>query len=268
VSVLAWEVRRRRVVGVVLRDLYSLRHNPPRMIEVFFWPTLELVLWGYVSLFLASQQVPAVVAVLLGGVLLWQVLYRSQGELSMAFLDDVWSRNLLNTFVTPLTTGEYLTGLLLFGALKTTLGAAMMSLLALALYGFGILSIGPALVPFMVLLVLMGWALGVIAIATVLRFGASAQVIAWILSFVFQPFAAVFYPVSILPAPMQAIAALVPASYVFENLRTLLTGGRPDWSDLVVAAALDAVYVVVALVYLAAALRYARRRGRLSRFGD
>ena len=259
---------RRRITGVVLRDLYSLRHNPPRMVEVVFWPTLELVVWGFVSVYLRDQRVPAVVAVLLGGVLLWQVMYRSQGELSLTFLEDVWSRNLLNVFVTPLATHEYIVGLLLFGTLKTAAGATLMATLALLFYGFGLFSIGPALVPFMVLLVIMGWSLGVFAIATVIRFGASAQMIAWILSFAFQPFAAVFYPVAVLPGVAQAIARVTPASYVFENMRTVLAGGTPDWSALLVAGLLDVVYVGVAVGCLAGALRYARRRGRLSRFGD
>lgn len=195
-------------------------------------------------------------------------MYRAQGELALAFLDDVWNSNLLNVFVSPLTTGEYLAGLLLVGAVKTAAGLSLMATLALFLYGFGLLSIGPALVPFMALLLVMGWALGVVAIAVVLRFGRSAQVVAWILSFIFQPFAAVFYPLEILPGPIQAIAHAVPASYVFENMRAVVTGGSPSWSDLAVAAALDVVYVAVAVVLIRHSLVYARRRGRLSRFGD
>lgn len=260
--------RRRRVAGVVMRDLYSLRRNPPRMVEVVFWPTVELVVWGYVSFYLRAHQLPAVVAGLLGAVLLWQALYRSQSDLSLNFLEDIWSRNLLNVFVSPLSTGEYLVGLIVTGIVKTAVGLAMMSVLAYALYGFGVLAIGPALVPFACLLVVMGWALGVVAIAAVVRFGHSAQTVAWILSFVFQPFAAVFYPLDVLPSGARAVAAAVPASYVFEGMRGVLAGGDVSPSDLAVAAVLDLGYVVAALCFLGYALRHARRTGRLSRFGD
>jgi len=260
--------RRRRVLGVVFRDFVALRRNPPRMVEVVFWPTIEVVQWGLVSLFLQSHRVPTAMALLLGAVLLWQVLQRSQAELSLAFLEDVWSRNLLNVFVTPLSTSEYLTGLLVVGTLKTATSTALMATLAFALYGFGLVSIGPALVPFMAVLMVMAWALGIVAMATVIRFGASVQTIAWMLSFVFLPFAAVFYPLSVLPGPVQAVSHAVPASYVFEGMRAVLTGGSPSWSGLAVAAVLDVVYVAVALFYLGYALRQARQHGRLSRFAE
>jgi ABC-2 type transport system permease protein len=260
--------RRSRVAGVVRRDFYALHRNPPRLVEMVFWPTLELVVWGFVSLYLQANAVHIAVAMLLGGVLLWHVVGRAQGELSVAFLEDVWSRNLLNVFVTPLSTGEYLAGLVVFGALKVTASVATIAGLAMLLYGFGVLTIGPALLPFLAVLMVMGWALGVLSIAAVLRFGPSAQTVAWILSAAFQPFAAVFYPVAILPAAAQAVAHAVPASHVFEGMRRVLAGGGIDWRSLGVAAALDALFVAVALVAMAAALRHARHRGRLSRFGE
>ncbi len=170
--------RRRRVLAVVLRDFYVLRRSVPRMLEIVYWLTVELLIWGYLSVFLQARQVPAVVAVLLGGVLLWQVLFRSQSEVSMAFLEDIWSRNLLNVFVAPLTAAEYLTGVVAFGALKLVVNVALMATVALALYGFGLFSLGPGLVPFMALLLLMGWALAIVTIGVILRFGQSAEVIA------------------------------------------------------------------------------------------
>jgi ABC-2 type transport system permease protein len=188
-----------------------------RLFEMLYWPLLELLIWGYVSIYLQVSKVPAVVAALLGGVLLWQVLARSQGEVSIAFMEDIWSRNLLNVFASPLTTGEYLAGMIGFGFAKLVAATALMGALAFAFYGFGLLSLGPALVPFLFLLLLMGWALGIFAVAVVVRFGHSAEIVAWALAFAFQPFAAVFYPVAILPGPMQAVAAFVPASHVFEG---------------------------------------------------
>jgi ABC-2 type transport system permease protein len=260
--------RRRRVLAVVLRDYYVLRRSLPHMLEIVYWPTVELLIWGYLSVFLQARQVPAVVAVLLGGVLLWQVLFRSQSEVSMAFLEDIWSRNLLNVFVAPLTAGEYLTGVVTFGALKLVVNVALMASIALVLYGFGLFTLGPALVPFMALLLLMGWALAIVTIGVILRFGQAAEVIAWAMSFAFQPFAAVFYPVSVLPLAMQWIARLVPASYVFEGMRAVLAGRPLPWRSLLGAAVLDLLYVAGALLFFRGMLVKVRANGGLSRFGE
>ncbi len=260
--------RRRRVMAVVLRDFYVLRRSVPRMLEIVYWPTVELLIWGYLSVFLQARQVPAVVAVLLGGVLLWQVLFRSQSEVSMAFLEDIWSRNLLNVFVAPLTAAEYLTGVVAFGALKLIVNVALMASVALTLYGFGLFSLGPGLVPFMALLLLMGWALAIVTIGVILRFGQSAEVIAWAMAFAFQPFAAVFYPVSVLPTAMQWVAKVVPASYVFEGMRAVLAGHGLPWRTLGAAALLDLLYVIGALVFFWRMLAKVRANGGLSRFGE
>jgi ABC-2 type transport system permease protein len=259
---------RRRVLGVVRRGAYSLLSNPPRLFELLFWPVLELVIWGFVALYLQVNGMHAVVAALLGALLLWQLVARSQGDLALAFLEDVWSRNLLNVFVTPMSTAEYLLGLVLFSAAKLAATMAVMTGLALVLYGFGLTAVGPALVPFMALLLVMGWALGVLSIAAVLLFGPSTQVLAWVLAFAFQPFSAVFYPVAVLPPAAEAVARAVPASYVFEGMRGVLAGGGVDWSGLAAAAALDVALAAVALAALAYALRQARRSGRLARFGE
>jgi ABC-2 type transport system permease protein len=256
-----------RVRGVLLRDLYTLRRNPPQIVEVIFWPTLELITWGCVSLFLQAHHVPALIAGLLGAVLLWQITARPQGDLARSFLEDVWSRNLLNVYVTPVATGEYLAGMILSGAIRLLAGISLLATLAFVLFGFGVFTLGPALVPYMVLLIVMAWSLGTFAIAMVVRFGQSAQAFAWLLAFVFQPFSAVFYPLRVLPGPVQAVAHLVPASYVFENMRAVLAGGSPSWSGLSTAALLDAAYAAGALVCLHRSLQHARMTGRLSRFG-
>ncbi|MEV0715049.1 ABC transporter permease [Asanoa sp. NPDC050611] len=260
--------RRRRVAGIVRRDFYATRRNGGRIVEILFWPVLELVIWGFVSVFLRANNVPIAVSVLLGAVLLWQVVGRAQGDLAAMFLHDVWSRNLLNVFVSPLSLGEFLAGHVIFGAALLTANSLVMSGLALLLYGFGITTIGPALVPFLVLLVAMGWGLGMVAIAVVIRFGESTQSIAWVLAAAFQPFAAVFYPVSVLPPAAEALAHAVPASHIFEGMRGVLAGQGIDWSGLAVAAVLDVLLLAGALTFLAHALRHARRTGRLSKFGE
>lgn len=260
--------RRRRVAGVVLRDFAASRRSPVRFYEIFFWPTVSLVLWGFVSRYLQGAHVPFVVSVLLGAALLWEVLNRSSSEVSLAFLEDVWSRNLLNVQVTPLSTGEYLTGLVVFAMAKALLATVMMVVIAYGLYGFGVFTMGAGLVPFITLLLVMGWALAIVSISCVLRFGEGAQVLGWSLVFVFQPFSGVFYPISVLPAPMREIAAFVPASHVFEGMRSVLNGHGVSWGHLAAAALLDAVYLGLALWLYSITLRSARMHGRLARFGE
>ncbi|SEL81622.1 ABC transporter permease [Nonomuraea pusilla] len=265
---LSLAARRMRIMGVVRRDFAALRRSPMRMFEVLFWPTVELLLWGFVTLFLQTQRVPFVVTFLLGAVLLWQVLQKASNEISIAFLEDIWSRNLLNVQVCPLSSVEYLLGLVLFSLGKVAFAVAVMAGLAFALYGFGVTGLGVGLVPFVGLLLVLGWSLGLVGIAAVLRFGENAQVIAWSLVFVVQPLAGIFYPISVLPAPLRTVAWFLPASHVFEGMRTVMAGGAVPWDRMAWAAALNAVYLAATLALFAGALRYARRHGRLSRFGD
>jgi ABC-2 type transport system permease protein len=260
--------RLRRVGAVVLRDYYVLRRSAPRMLEIVYWPLVEVLIWGYVSVFLQANRVPTILAVLLGGTLLWQVLYRSQETVTVTFLEDIWSRNLLNVFTSPLTTSEYLAGVIVFGLLKLVVGTAVMAVLAFVLYGFGLLRMGPELVPFVFLLLVMGWSLATITIGIILRFGQSAEIVAWAMAFAFQPFAAVFYPVAVLPAGMQVVARLVPASYIFEGMRAVLAGQGVIWGDLARAAGLDVLYAAGAIWFMARMLAHVRASGGLSRFGE
>ncbi|GAA3035944.1 ABC transporter permease [Streptosporangium longisporum] len=265
---LGMAARRRRISGVVFRDLAALRRSPVRMFEIIFWPMIELTVWGFVTVFLQSQRVPFVATFLLGAVLLWQVLQKASNEISIAFLEDIWSRNLLNVQVSPLSNVEYVIGLIVFSFSKVLFAVAFISVMALALYGFGITSMGAGLVPFMALLLVMGWSLGLVGICAVLRFGQNAQVIAWSLVFVVQPLSGIFYPVETLPAPLRVVAEFLPATHVFTGMRTVLDGGAVPWQSLAWATLLDAVYLVGALALFAWALRHARTRGRLSRFGE
>lgn len=258
----------RRIGAVVLRDYYVLRRSLPRLLEIVYWPLVEVLIWGYLSLFLQANRLPAVVAALLGGLLLWQVLYRSQETVTIAFMEDIWSRNLLNVFTSPLATGEYLAGVIVFGLLKLIAGTAVMALLAFLLYGFGLLRIGPELIPFVFLLLVMGWSLAIITIGIILRFGQSAEIVAWAMAFAFQPFSAVFYPVDVLPVGMQVVAHLVPASYLFEGMRAVLAGHGVIWGNLAAAAGLDVLYAAGAIWFMARMLAYVRASGGLSRFGE
>lgn len=260
----------RRMSGVVLRYAYLQRRSLTRVMEIFYWPLLDILVWGFLSVFLSRRAGagPKIVAFLLGANILWDVLYRAQQSISLAFLEDVWSRNLLNIFSSPLRSWEYLGGAAGWGVLRVSAAAAVMSLLAWGLYGFGIFALGPGLVLFFSLLLLMGWAVGVVTAGLILRLGESAEVLAWALAFLLQPVSAVFYPVSVLPRPLQLVAWVTPSAHVFEGMREVLSTGRVDTGHLWAAAALDALYMVLALAFAVYMLATVKRKGLLSRFGE
>jgi ABC-2 type transport system permease protein len=195
------------------------------------------------------------------------VCFRTQQELAMTQLMDMWDRSILNLYASPLRQREYVTGAILFSLARVVIGSVLLSAFVGIAFDFNILDVGVVLVPAFVLLVAFGWALGLLIRATVLRFGSNAEVLAWSLALLLQPVCAVFYPVDSLPGWLQAIAKCIPASYVFEALRAFLDNGDVLFSDLVIAGLLDVVYLAVGAVVLAAAYRSVRTRGLLSRPG-
>ncbi len=258
----------RRVGILVLRYAFVYRRSVIRLVEVWFWPTMELLLWGYVTLFLqrvGEGAVPRLVTFLIGAMILWDVLYRAQQGITLSFLEDVWVRNLLNIFCAPVRLSEYIAATFLFGLMRV--GVTLISLAALAwgLYRFDLFEMGFALIPFMVNLLILGLALGVITTAIILRFGQAAEALAWAVPFLLQPFAAVFYPVSVLPPPLQVIARAIPCTYVFEGMREVLRTGTFRWDHFGWALGLNALYLGLGFWLLVRMFNLARERGLLGR---
>lgn len=262
----------RRVYATVLRYMYLYKRSLPRLVEIFYWPTLELLLWGFVTIFLnkvtvtgAPLVVVNVLSFLIGALILWEIFSRSSLGVSIGFLEDLWSRNLINLFVSPLKQIEYLAGILTISFLKVIVTFIVTVVLALVLYAFNVFVLGPALLPFVLNLLISGWVFGIFATAIILRYGVGAEVLAWGVTFALQPFAAVFYPVSIFPGWLQNIAALLPMSHIFEGMRTVLTTGQVPVSQLIWAFGLNALYFVLAIGFFLHIFRVARQRGYLLR---
>lgn len=258
----------RRVFAYTTRHLYLYKRSFPRLMEVFYWPLLDLLLWGFVTVYLASNAVPGFVAFFVGALILWDMLFRSQQGISVSFLEDVWSRNLLNIFVSPMTAAEYIASLLVISIVKLVLTSTVMITLAWVLYSYNIFHLGILLVPLMANLIIMGWAIGIITTALILRFGQEAEVLAWGVALFFQPISAVFYPVSVLPAPLDTIARFTPSSHVFEGMRTIVATGRFPTEDLIWAICLNAVYIAVALVFFSWNFRMVKKKGLLVKIGE
>jgi len=258
----------RRVGGVMLRQAYLYRRTFHRWLEIFYWPTMELLVWGFLTTYLEDSNAGGVAKFLLGALLLWDILFRAQQTVAVGFLEDVWGRNVLNVWASPIRPLEYVTGTVAIGLVRIVIGAAVAMTLAWVLFGFGVLALGLSLLPFVVALLLMGWAIGLVSTALILRFGQGFEELAWALVFLFQPFCAVFYPVSQMPEAIQPIARAIPASYVFEGMRQVLDGGAFPGAELVAAFVLDALYLLGGWALFAWMLRQVRERGLLSRFGE
>ena len=258
----------RPVCGVVLRQFYLLRGSPIRVVPMFAWVGVDIVLWGFITRYLNTVGAAGMnfVPRLLGAVLLWDFLTRIMQGVSVAFLEDVWSRNFLNLFATPLLVSEYVLGLVLTSIVTSLFGLAVMLLLASAFFGLSFLALGLLAVPFVSVLFLFGIALGILASAMVLRWGPAAEWLIWPLPALIAPFAGVFYPVATLPRWMQAVALILPPSHVFEALRTVVGGGTPAASKLGWAVGLALFYVLLSALTFTSVYRYVVRSGLLARY--
>jgi ABC-2 type transport system permease protein len=257
-----------RVAAIVLRQIYLLRGSPQRVLPLFAWVAIDVVLWGFISRYLNAVAHAGFnfMSALLGAVLLWDFLTRVMQGVTMAFFEDVWSRNFLNFFATPLRISEYLAGLVVTGVGTSLLGLAVMLVLAWAAFGLSFLSLGAALAPFLMVLFLTGIALGVTGAAIVLRLGPASEWLIWPIPTLVAPFAGVFYPISVLPAWMRAVSRLLPPSYVFEAMRAVVAGRPAPWDRLALGGGLALGYVVLACLFFASVYRYAIRTGLIARY--
>jgi ABC-2 type transport system permease protein len=257
-----------RVAAIALRQVYLMRGSPQRILPIFAWVAVDIVLWGFITRYLDSVSGSGVdfVAGLLGAVLLWDFLTRVMQGVTMAFFEDVWSRNFLNLFATPLTISEYLSGLVVTAIATSLLGLAVMMALAAAAFGLSFLTYGAALIPFLLVLFLSGIALGVAGAGIVLRLGPASEWLIWPIPTLVSPFAGVFYPLSVLPGWMRAISRLLPPAYVFEGMRAVIKGRPAPWDRLALGGGLAVLYLALACLFFGGVYRYAIRTGLIARY--
>lgn len=261
-------MRFHRTAAIVLRQFYLLRGSPARVLPLFAWVGIDMVLWGFITRYLNSVAAAGFnfVPVLLGAVLLWDFFIRVMQGVTTAFLEDVWSRNFLNYFASPLVISEYVSGLVFASVATSAVGLVVMLLLATTVFGLSFLSYGAVAVPFLVVLFLSGISLGVCATAIVLRFGPAAEWFVWPIPALLSPFAGVFYPLSTLPWWMRAVSRVLPPSYVFEGLRAILAGHAVSFTALLGSGALAVAEVLLAGWFFARIYRHAVRTGLIARY--
>jgi ABC-2 type transport system permease protein len=259
-----------RVWAMLLRYLYILRSSWPRTLELLYWPTLQVVIWGFMSQFFArnSSYVAQAFGVLLGAVMLWDALFRAQLGLSISFLEEMWSRNLGHLFVTPLRPYEWVISLLAMSLIRVLIGVTPAALLAIPLYHFSIFAMGLPLVAFFAVLMFMGWGLGLAICGLIIRHGMGAESLAWTVIFALAPLSCIYYPVTTLPHWLQPVAWALPPTYVFEGMRTVMFSGVFRLDYLVDATLLDLGFIALGAVVFFLSLRNARARGALLQMGE
>jgi len=261
----------RRIWGLMYRHLALYRRSWPRLLELAYWPVLQMCIWGFTASFLATRMGSTAAlagGVLLGGVLLWEVALRSQMGVAISFLEEIWSRNLGHVFVSPLRPWEMVAALIGMSIIRLCVGVLPAIGLAWVLYAFNLFAIGPLVILFFANLMIMGWSVALAVISLILRHGAGAEALAWSVLFGLTPFSAVFYPVAILPAWIQPLALALPSAHVFEGMRAILTDGTILWNHLAAAAALNVLWMIGAILLSARQFRVARERGALLSIGE
>jgi ABC-2 type transport system permease protein len=260
----------RRIGAVLLRHWYLIAGSWPRFLDLCYWPIVQMILWGFIQTFLMRQSTFFAQAggILLGGVMLWDVLFRGQIGLAIAFFEEVYSRNLGHLMATPLKIGEYMAALMCVSLLRTAVGLFPATLLAIWFFGFSLYSLGIALIAFFFSLIAFGWSIGLFVAGLVLRYGLGAESFAWAVIFALAPLCGVYYPTSILPPWVQALSALLPASYIFNGMRAVLIDHVIRTDYLLAAAGLNVVWLAAGASAFLIFHAQARERGMLLQLGE
>jgi ABC-2 type transport system permease protein len=258
----------RPIAGLVLRQFYLIRGSPVRMFPMVTWVAIDIVLWGFITRYLNAVSGSGVnfVPTLLGGVLLWDFCTRIMQGVTTAFLEDVWSRNFLNLFASPLSISEYITGLVITSVATSVIGLVVMLLLATGVFHLQFFTMGLPLLGFLLVLFVFGISLGIFASAMVLRYGPASEWLVWPLPALLSPFAAVFYPLAVLPHWMQWVSLALPPAYVFEGMRALLGGHAFPRIALLQGSVTSVIELLLASYFYARVYRHAVRTGLLARY--
>jgi ABC-2 type transport system permease protein len=259
-----------RVAAMVRRYWYLLRSSWPRILDLIYWPAVQMLMWGFLQLYV-SQNVGFFAqagGLFIGSVLLWDILFRGQLGFSISFLEEMWSRNLGNIMISPLRPVEFIAALMIMSIVRLAIGMVPVTLLAIAFFDFNLWSLGLALAAFFANLMLTSWAIGIFVAGLLLRNGMGAEGMAWTIMFLFLPLTCVYYPVSILPDFLQYVAWSLPPTYVFEGMRALLIDHVFRADLMLESLALNVLLFAVASLAFLKLLESARVQGSLLQTGE
>ena len=259
-----------RVSALVLRYWYLLRSSWPRILDLIYWPTVQMLMWGFLQLYLSQNAgfFARAGGTFIGAVLLWDILFRGQLGFSISFLEEMWARNLGNMMMSPLKPIEFLISLMIMSLIRLAIGVIPMTLLALFFFDFNFFAIGLPLIAFFCNLIFTSWSVGIFVSGLVLRNGLGAESIVWTLMFGLMPLACIYYPVAVLPGWLQAIAWMLPPTYVFEGMRSLLTDHVFRADLMMWSLGINVVLFVASFATFLALLRSAKHHGSLLGGGE
>jgi ABC-2 type transport system permease protein len=269
-STSAFALSPHRVGAMVLRYLYLLRSSWSRVLDLIYWPAVQMLVWGFLQFYIAQNSgfFARAAGMFIGAVLLWDILFRGQLGFSVSFLEEMWSRNLANLMFSPLRPIEFVAALMVMSIVRLAVGMIPVTILAIVFFNFNLWGFGIALAAFFLNLILTSWAVGIVVSGVVMRNGMGAETLAWTVMFVLMPLTCVYYPVSVLPVWLQPVAWALPPTYVFEGMRALVLEQTFRGDLMLVAFGLNLVYFAVAVVVFLALLRSARRIGSLLQSGE
>jgi ABC-2 type transport system permease protein len=260
----------RRVGAMVLRYWYLLRSSWPRILELIYWPTVQMLMWGFLQLYIAQNAgfFARAGGTFIGAVLLWDILFRGQLGFSVSFLEEMWARNMGNLMMSPLRATEFVSALMIMSVVRLAIGMVPVSLLAIGFFGFNLYGLGLALAAFFANLIFTSWAVGILVSGLILRNGMGAEGLAWTIMFLLLPLTCVYYPVTTLPWWLQIVSWTLPPTYVFEGMRALLIEHVFRTDLMMQALGLNALYFAAAVVAFLKLLDSAREQGSLLQAGE
>jgi len=254
-----------RARAIVWRHIYNFKHSWDRVFDMFYWPAMDILLWGLTSVYIRqTASFPDLIKILLTALIFWQVIWRSQYEITTSLLEEMWAHNMVNLFATPLTVFEWMAGVIMLGLTKMIFTIIFVFSLVFFMYGVEVLQMGWLLLPFVVLLLISGWYIGFLVSSFIVRFGTKIQTLAWSGVYMLAPFSAIYYPVKTLPLWAQKISAWVPASYVFEGMRSVLATGTMDQGNLIKSAGLTGIYLVIGISFFVLMFNKSKKQGLTS----
>jgi ABC-2 type transport system permease protein len=260
----------RRVAAMVLRYWYLLRSSWARLLDLIYWPTVQMLMWGFLQLYIGQNAsfFARAGGVFIGAVILWDILFRGQLGFSVSFLEEMYARNLGNLMMSPLRASEFVTAMMIMSIVRLAIGMVPVTLLAMAFFGFNLYSLGFALAAFFANLILTSWSIGLIVSGLVLRNGLGAESLAWSIMFLFLPLTCVYYPVAVLPPFLQAVAWTLPPTYVFEGMRALVIEHVFRADLMLQAFAMNLLLMAAAVLAFRKLLDSARMQGSLMQIGE
>ncbi len=251
------------VSAIIWRHLYNFRRSLDKVADSFYWPAMDIFLWGFTSTFITRQAgtLPNIVIILLSGLILWMIVWRGQYEITVNLLEEMWNQNLANLFASPLRLREWLMGVFILGFIKMLVAVGFAALLAFFAYKTNIFTLGIYLLPFMISLIMTGWAVGVIVAGLIVYYGMRIQTLAWSAVFLIAPFSGVYYPISTLPVWAQEVSYILPTSYIFEGMRSVLTKGTMDTHPLLISFAINFLFLLFGIYFFIVMFEKSKEKG-------